>query len=117
MKLFLLKKQVQRWKVESTFNLDVWRYMMLILKWKLHFFMFFFLFLQNVDRDIPMGHSPRGNPPDVEWEPYFCVLNQLDQTFTSYRSEEMSVSAIIIVELISHLTSMVNEKWMNTMAK
>lgn len=49
-------------------------------------------FFVNLDRDIPMGHSPRGNPPDVEWEPYFCVLNQLDQTFTSYRSEEMSVS-------------------------
>ncbi|ODM94797.1 putative Ras GTPase-activating protein [Orchesella cincta] len=47
--------------------------------------------LSMSDRDIPMGHSPRGNPPDVEWEPYFCVLNQLDQTFTSYRSEEMSL--------------------------
>lgn len=44
------------------------------------------------DRDINFGHSPRGQHPDVEWEPYFCVLNQLDQTFTAYRSEEMSVS-------------------------
>ncbi|CAG7732252.1 unnamed protein product [Allacma fusca] len=47
-----------------------------------------------LNRDIPLGHSPRGHHPEIDWEPYFCVLNQLDQTFTSYRSEEMSVSQI-----------------------
>ena len=49
------------------------------------------------DRDIPLGHSPRGQNPEIEWEPYFCVLNQLDQTFTAYRSEEMSVSTAIAI--------------------
>jgi len=48
------------------------------------------------DRDIALGHRSRGNPPPVEWEPFFCVLNQLDQTFTSYRSEEMSVSHFLL---------------------
>ena len=50
------------------------------------------MYLCMSDRDIPLGHSPRGQHPEIEWEPYFCVLNQLDQTFTAYRSEEMSVS-------------------------
>lgn len=47
-----------------------------------------------------MGHTPRGNPPEVDWEPYFCVLNQLDQMFTAYRSEEMSVSEMTLLLLL-----------------
>ena len=30
--------------------------------------------------------------PLLNWEPYFCVLLQDEQTLTAYRSEEMAVS-------------------------
>lgn len=29
---------------------------------------------------------------NLNWEPYFCVLLQDEQTFTAYRSEDLSVS-------------------------
>lgn len=53
------------------------------------------------DREIELGHRTSNvmknmKRPNLNWEPYFCVLLQDEQTFTAYRSEDLSVSASIL---------------------
>ncbi|XP_063865003.1 uncharacterized protein LOC135103039 isoform X1 [Scylla paramamosain] len=48
------------------------------------------------DREVRPCHRPSNSlrsskVPLATWEPFFCVLLQDEKTFTSYRSEEMSV--------------------------
>ncbi|XP_076346842.1 ras GTPase-activating protein nGAP-like isoform X3 [Tachypleus tridentatus] len=40
------------------------------------------------------GHCPKSEP---RWEPFYCVLLQDDHTFTHYSTEEMSLSALLIM--------------------
>ncbi|XP_065346214.1 ras GTPase-activating protein raskol isoform X4 [Cloeon dipterum] len=49
------------------------------------------------DKEPQIGHRAAGNIKNdrgvslVTWEPFFCVLLQDEQTFTTYRSEEMAI--------------------------
>ncbi|XP_039287763.1 ras GTPase-activating protein raskol-like [Nilaparvata lugens] len=43
--------------------------------------------LNYYDKEI----GPGTRLHDVEWEPYFCVLLQDEQTLTAYRSEELAL--------------------------
>ncbi|RZF36834.1 hypothetical protein LSTR_LSTR012712 [Laodelphax striatellus] len=49
----------------------------------------------NFDKEI----GPGTRLHDVEWEPYFCVLLQDEQTLTAYRSEELAIGDALFVEL------------------
>jgi hypothetical protein len=59
------------------------------------------------DKEPQLGHKPAGSAknersvPLVSWEPFFCVLLQDEQTFTTYRSEEMAVSTLYNISLLS----------------
>ncbi|CAB3368864.1 Hypothetical predicted protein [Cloeon dipterum] len=57
------------------------------------------------DKEPQIGHRAAGNIKNdrgvslVTWEPFFCVLLQDEQTFTTYRSEEMAIGDSLFVDL------------------
>lgn len=57
------------------------------------FYLFFFSFL--FDRHIELEEQPT-NARDLPWVAFYCVLKQDEQAFTTYCSEEFSVSAFFL---------------------
>lgn len=48
------------------------------------------------------GH-PTTNVKNLPWSPLYCVLQQDEQTYTAYCSEELSVSLSLSVRSVSNL--------------